>query len=80
VVVGLVVVLEPGIQLAEDRDRVGTRVATNVVALERLDERLGHSVGLRAANRGEPRRKPERQSEVDRLCGRIATASVRYST
>ncbi len=76
-VVGLVVVLEPGIQLPEDRDGVGAGVAANVVTLERLDERLGHSVGLRTANRGEPRRKPERQGEVDRLGGRIATAIVR---
>jgi hypothetical protein len=47
----LVVMLEPGIELAEDGVGVGPRLHSCVVALEAFDEGLGHAVALRAFDR-----------------------------
>ena len=46
----LVVIHERGVESAEDGYYVGVRVASIVIAFERLNERLGRSVGLRAAD------------------------------
>ena len=73
----LVVVREPAIELAENGDCVGARVASNLVALEHLDERLGHSVGLRAADGREARRQSKSQGEIDRFGRGVAAPVVR---
>jgi hypothetical protein len=44
----VVVVFEPAIELIQNRLRIGSRIAANVVALERLYERFGHAVKLGA--------------------------------
>ena len=71
-----VVVLEPGVELAKNGLGVGSRIASDVVAFEGLDEGSRHAVGLRAAHRGEAGPESYGLSKVDRIVRGVAAAVV----
>ncbi len=72
----VVVVFEPALEPRENRLRVGARIATDVVALERLDERFRHAVRLGASNRSESRHEAETERQVDGIRCDVTTAVV----
>ena len=74
--VHLVVVLEPAIELGQDRSGVGPGAEPDVIALEGLHEGLGDAVGLRAAHGREARHEADGVGERDRLVRGEAAAVV----
>jgi Resolvase, N terminal domain/Homeodomain-like domain len=72
----LVVILEPGRQLRQDRLGIRTIVNIHVIPFKGFDECFRHAIGLRAAHRCEARNQAQADREVDRSMGAVTTAVI----
>ena len=72
----LVEVLERRRQLRQNGPGIAEVHATDVVALERVDEALGHAVALRAAHRRVDRREAERLGDASSFAGDVGAAVI----
>src|SRR3977135_1327687 len=73
----LVEVLERRRQLRQDGPSIASVHATDVVALEGVDEALGHAVALRAAHRRVDWCQTERPRDASSFMGNVGAAVVR---
>jgi hypothetical protein len=74
--VDVVVILEPGRQLLEDRDGVWPWVHAGIVTFQGFDECLANAIALRAADWREAWNKVKRSSKISGLSGGIGGAII----